>query len=842
MGGLTLYAWRSLVARPLRTLLTMVGIALGIAVLYAALATNAGIERAIDRTVHDLVGRADLRVEAFAEAGLSTQTVEAIAGTAGIAVVAPTLQRRTYLEPTPGGPLGLSSAGPVTVLGIDPGPYLRIHDLVLVAGAPLATSTEPSALISERMARDTGLGLGDALTILGADRPRTERIVGILAGDGPLVGAPGRTIIVSLGEVEQLFKTDRVSRVDVRLASDASPDAVTADLERRLTAEPYVLSRPADLARSLRASTIDFQSTTALVAALALFGGAFLIFNTLAMTVTERAREVGLLRAAGASRGQVNRLILSQALVIGLAGSGLGVLFGMGLAWAIARYIRVTGLVPIQGPPLQASAVAIAFMVGTLVTLAAALEPAVRAGRISPIEALRPSIPGSIVGARLRWLVVVFGVVALGGLLLFPAAAGSAGLLRWLAVYGILLLATLLTPFLLGPLGRLAGIPFALIAPVAERLTRGSLVRDRGRATLTIGALTVGLAMIVALGGVAQDARRVATAWLSGVVPGDIVATSIRPVGAQEGVAEQLAAVAGVARVSPIGRFQVAYHGVRVEAAAMVGADLLADGRLTFLDGDRTAALTALDTGGAVIVPLSTAHRLALKLGDDLTFPIGGGRGQTLRIVGIVERTIPGTAGEAILTGWKDATDAFGVLGADAFAVRFAAGQVAAATPELDRVARSLALDPTPLGQIAGAVDAALGRVFGLFDALSLVAVIVAGLGIVNTLSMNVLERVRELGVLRAVGMTRRQVWRMVIVEAGVLGIVGAILGCVTGVVAGQVMIGIAGGGSLQLPFDPDWPTIGRTAVFGVTVAMLAAIWPARLAARMEIIRAVQFE
>ena len=820
----------------------MVGIALGIAVLYAALATNAGIETAIDRTVHDLIGRADLRVEAFAEAGLSTQTVEAIAGTAGIAVVAPTLERRTYLEPTPGGPLGLASGGPVTILGVDPGAYSRIHDLALVAGAPLDTSTEPSALISERMARDTGLGLGDALTILGADQPRTERIVGILAGDGPLVGGVGRTVIVPLGEVEQLFKTDRVSRLDIRLTSGASPDAVTADLERRLTVEPYVLSRPADLARSLRASTVDFQSTTALVAALALFGGAFLIFNTLAMTVTERAREVGLLRAAGASRGQVNRLILSQALVIGLAGSGLGVLLGTGLAEAIARYIRATGLVPIEGPPVQASAVAIAFMVGTLVTLAAALEPAVRAGRISPIEALRPSIPGSIVGARLRWLVVVFGVVALGGLLLFPAAGGSAGLLRWLAVYGILLVATLLTPFLLGPLGRLAGIPFALIAPAAERLTRGSLVRDRGRATLTIGALTVGLAMIVALGGVAQDARRVATAWLSGVVPGDIVATSIRPVGLQEGVAEQLAAVAGVARVSPIGRFQVAYRGVRVEAAAMIGADLLADGRLTFVDGDRTAALTALDTGGAVIVPLSTARRLALKLGDDLTFPIGAGRGQTLRIVGIVERTIPGTAGEAVLVGWKDATDAFGVLGADAFAVRFVAGQAAAASPELDRLARSLALDPNPLDQIAGAVDAALGRVFGLFDALSLVAVIVAGLGIVNTLSMNVLERVRELGVLRAVGMTRRQVWRMVIVEAGVLGIVGAILGCITGVVVGQVMIGIAGGGSLRLPFDPDWPTIGWTAVFGVTVAMLAAIWPARLAARMEIIRAVQFE
>ncbi len=842
MGGLSSYAWRSLVAHPLRSLLTVVGIALGVAVLFAALATNAGIEGAIGRTVRDLIGRADLRVEGFTERGLSPASVEAIAGTTGVAVSTPVLERRTYPAPDPLAPPSATLPPPVTVLGIDPATYPTLHDVDLAAGSGLELADTAGALITERMARETGLALGGTIALQGADGPRAEPIVGILAGAGPLATTDGRTVVLGLDEARALFGTAAVSRVDVGLGGDTSPGAVAVELEGRLTSEPYVVSGPDDLAASIRGSTVDFQATTALIAALALFGGAFLIFNTLSMTVSERVREVGLLRAAGATRRQVNGLVLTQAVAIGVAGSALGVVLGAGLAAFVAWSLRRAAVVPIDGPELTASAVAVAVVVGVAVTLAAAIEPADRAGRIPPVEALRPLGVGPAVRARLRWLVVVFVVVALAALVVWSSTVGLGGAVRWIAVYGVLLGVTLATPFLLGPLGAIAALPFRLLAPGAVRLTRGALVRDRSRTTLTVGALTVGLAMIVALGGMAQDARRAATAWLEGVVPGDLVATSIRPVGTDEPVRDDLAAAPGVARVSPLAAFEVAFRGLRLDATAVVGADLLADGRLTFTDGERTAALHALDEGGSAVVPRSVADSLGLRVGDEMAFPVGGGRDVRLRIVGIVERTIPGRTGESILVGWPDATDGFGVAGADAFAVRFAS----TATPEdragLAAVATSYALEANPVDRIAGAVDATLGRVFGLFDALALVAVLVAGLGIVNTLTMNVYERVREIGVLRSAGMTRPQVWRMVVVEAGVLGVVGAILGCASGLVAGQVMIGLAGGGGLRLPFDPDWRTIGAAAAFGIAVAMLAAVWPARQAARVSIVRAVQFE
>ncbi len=408
MGGLSSYAWRSLAARPLRTLLTVVGVALGVAVLFAALVTNAGIDSAIDRSVRDLIGRADLRVEGFTEGGLSPATVEAIGDTPGVDAITPTLERRTYLAPDPAAPPTGTLPAPVRVLGIDGASYAAIHDLDLAAGQPLVGSDGMGALITERMAHDTGLRIGDTIALEGADGPKSEPIAGIVRGEGPPGTTDGRTVIIVLHEAQDLFGTTGVSRVDVKLGAGATVDAVTVDLESRLTSEPYVVSGPAELAASIRASTVDFQATTALIAALALFGGAFLIFNTLSMTVAERAREVGLLRAAGATRRQVNGLIFTQALVIGLSGAVLGVVLGFGLAAFVAWYLQAARVVPIDSPVVTGSAIVVALAVGTLVTLAAAVEPADPgrpdpADRGAPADRCRTDGPGpaALAGRRL---------------------------------------------------------------------------------------------------------------------------------------------------------------------------------------------------------------------------------------------------------------------------------------------------------------------------------------------------------------------------------------------------------------------------------------------------------
>lgn len=832
--GLDRLAWRTVAARPLRSFLTIVGIALGIAVLSASLALGAALDQAVTREVHDMVGSADLRVSGFLETGLSDGSVATITGTAGVVDAAPVIEHRTFpLSPPSGG-----TADAVTVLGIDPASYGRLHDLQIAGGTALDGSAEPVALITEELARQDGYALGGKLSVLGRGGPTELRIIGVVPGIGPLPGN-GRTIVVPIEVGRAAFGLHGATRVDLLLAP-GSLVTVKAALEARMV-EPYVLASPADLASSLRAASASFQGTAALVAAIVLFVGAFLIVNTLSMTFGERAREVGLLRAAGATRAQLSRFVFSGALLLGVLGAAIGSLLGAGLAVIMASAVSdATGLAA-DVSRLDVAGMLTAAGVGIGITILAAIEPAVAAAQISPIEALRArlDLPGLRRG-RLSWIALIFLVVAALAMLGWPPVIAASSTERALAVYSVLLLATLISPFILRPMALLLGLPIRLLLRIEERLARGSLARDRSRTTLTLGSLVIGLAMVVALGWSAQAARASAFAWLADVIPGDELVSSIRPVGADEPVRDALAAVDGVARVTPIASFDLAFRGNRIDAAAVVGADFLADGRLTVVDGDRTAALTALDAGGTAILPAAVAHRLGLHVGDVMRIPVDSLHQLELTVGAIVERSMPGTSGEAILVGWKDATDSLGVQGADAFAVRFAPGAASTAAAALAGTAKTYALEANPIERVQGAIADALARVFSVFDALAIVAVIVAALGIVNTLTMGVMERIREIGLLRAIGMTRRQVMRMVVVEAAILGIVGVILGSIAGVGAGALLLELGGG--LGAPGGIPWLPIGIAAILGLVLPTAAALYPAHLASRISIVQSLHYD
>jgi putative ABC transport system permease protein len=219
---------------------------------------------------------------------------------------------------------------------------------------------------------------------------------------------------------------------------------------------------------------------------------------------------------------------------------------------------------------------------------------------------------------------------------------------------------------------------------------------------------------------------------------------------------------------------------------------------------------------------------------------VTGPTATTLRVAGIVAHSIPSNSEEALLVGWADATSRFGVTGADFFAIRYEPGQEATARPSLDGAALMYALEPNDRDRVQGTVGDALDRIFRLLDALALIAVLVAGLGMVNTLSMSVLERMREIGVLRATGMTARQVWGMVVVEAGLLGICGSAAGVAVGLLVGALLVAGSSGGFVV--FDPPWATIGLVFVFGILVSITASIYPAGIASRVSLGLALQHE
>src|SRR6185295_6896295 len=306
-------------------------------------------------------GRADLRIEAFGPRGLSAESLTAIEGAPGVVTAAPALERRTYLSP---GADQTEPGAPVTALGVDPGSESRVRDLVIVDGTGLDGGDGEEALVTQTLAASDGLAVGGTVTFLGPDGPVDLTIAGILAGDGPIVGTGGRTVVLPLATMQRLFADDTVTRVDVISGEGATP-AETADaIGVALTSQPYVLSSPGDVARSLRSSTADFRSTTALIAAVALFVGAFLIFNTLSMTVAERTRELGLLRAAGATRRQLGSFVLTQAVVLGVVGAIVGLVVGVVLAELMAIELRSVASIPFERVPPEPFAILAVVMIG----------------------------------------------------------------------------------------------------------------------------------------------------------------------------------------------------------------------------------------------------------------------------------------------------------------------------------------------------------------------------------------------------------------------------------------------------------------------------------------------
>ena len=836
----------------------MAGVALGVAVLFASLSAGATMDAAVARAAADEMGSSALRVEALEERGLSPATVALITRTAGVGVAAPALERETYLAAGPSRSPSAELPPPVTVLGIDAVAEPKLHDLPLSGGRLLTAADSRSAVITETLAGQERLRIGDSITLDGAASagPTAFAIVGIVSGDGSVPDAAGRLVIVPLTSAQALFDVTGVTRVDLGTRPGVTASDLVGNLENTITTEPYLLEKTSDTADSLRAEMADFSGTLLLVAAVVLFAGAFLIFNTLSMTVAERSRDVGLLRAAGTTRSQVMGFVLLQAFALGALGSVVGVIAGIGLASLALSWVDATGPIALAAPDISAGAIVLALVIGILMTLAASLEPAWRAGRIPPVEALRRGPRGALVGgARLRWLVLVFGVLAVAALAIWPTSssggagstAGSSGVtldfgfVGPLVVYGLMLAAVLMVPRVLGLLLRLAGIPFRIFRN-EERLARSSLARDASRTTLTAGALVMGLAMVVALGTAAQNVRQIGQSWLAETIPGSELLTSIHPISPTDPSISDIAALPGVKSVSPIGLFGVPFGGVRQEAAAISGKDFAADGRLVFVQGggDPAKAFAAIDAGGAVIVPQSLANQADIRLGDTLSFATGEAPTR-LVVVGIVAHSIPGDSQEAMLMGWSDALGPFGATGADMFAVRYQPAQESSARAAVDATASQYALQSADLGDVQGTVGDALDRVFRLLDALALIAVLVAGLGMVNTLSMSVMERVREIGVLRATGMSSRQVWGMVVIEAGILGLAGSLIGAAVGLLVGGLLVVWSSGG-FGLAFDPPWASIALAVLVGVLVSVAASIYPAGVASRQSIVRALQHE
>ncbi len=832
-------------ARPLRTALAVMGVALGVAVVTATIVTGSSSQQALRSATADLLGSADVRLRAFDDAGFQPRTLQAIRALPEVETAAPVSERRLLVSTAPG---ENEQVFTLLVLGIDPEVDPDIRPPQLTDGVALSANSPTDALVPASWAARHGLGLGDEL-LLGGRRQGMPalRIIGLVPDSGLAALDGGDVLIMSRATLDDAFEVPAPIRsIDLALAAgdDTALEGVTAILD-----EPFVVETADDAAARLASAQTAFTGVAFLFGLVALVVGAFLVGNTLAMTVGERTRELGLLRAAGTTSRQVLGIVLRQALAMGIVGGVAGVALGILLATAIIGFLGSTRAVLVGGVALPIVGLLVSFGLGLLVTLAGAVVPAARAARLSPLEALRPSRnPDRSLTDRLRPIVLGELVVVGLGIIGVVVVGVETPVLPLLLALGLLIGGAVAAAFILEPVGRAVGRPFEWFFGAQGLLGRANLGRDRVRTGLTVGAMMIALAAVVALGTVAESARAGTDRWVASILPGGFAIRASLPLEVDT-FRPTFEATTGVAVASPILELPAVRDtdGGRVETAvAGIDPNVFQDEDALIVSGAaRADAFAALRNGGAVLVPRSLADREGITVGDGIAIGLPGADTFDFSVAGILEYTIPArTPDGALLISTADARDRFGASAASLWAMvpqgDVPASSFAAAVRE---TAAGLAAQPLTARDLAGELSRSLDTLIGLFDVLALIAVVIGALGIVNTLGIGVAERVREIAILRSHGMTVGQVQAMVVAEAAIMGAIAGLLAIVTGLIVAGVLVGSDASAELAAGLRLPWALLIAVVLVGTGVAALAGLYPARVAASLPIVRHLkQFE
>ena len=839
-------AWRGLLARPLRTALAVLGIALGVAVVAATVVTGSASEQAVSAATADLLGRADVRVRAFADAGFGPRTLQSIRGRPGVVTAAAVSERRLTVSTAPGEDERVFT---LLVLGIDPEVDAELREPDLVAGRSLESGDAYEALVPAGWADRNGLTLGQTLLISGR-RPGLPglEIVGLMADTGLAALDGGDVLVAGREALDAAFEAPSPVRyVDLDLGAD--PTSAEIDAVTSVIGEPFVVETAEDAAGRFSAARDEFVAVALLFGVVALVVGAFLVGNTLAMTVGERIRELALLRAAGTTSRQVLGIVFRQAAALGVAGSIVGVVGGIALAAGMIGFLSSTRAIHLVGLPLPPGGLLAAFALGLVVTGVGAVAPALRATGISPLEALRPSHAADLgLADRLRPVIIAELFIALAGIGALALLGSDAPIGTILLSLALLVGGAVAAAYVLEPLSRVIGRPFEWFFGAQGLLGRLNLSRDRVRTGLTVGAMMIALAAVIALGTVSESARAGTERRVASILPGGHAIRTSLPLNVDE-FRGSFEAAAGVDVVSPVLELPVVRStDAGPEEAAIAGIDpnVFADADALLITGaSRETAFEALRAGGAVLVPEPLADRAGIGVGDLIAVGVPGAPTEELAVVGLLEYSLPArTPDGALVISSADARDRFGADASSLWIMLPQAGLADSAfAASVRETAVLLAAEPVTPRDLAGELGRSLDRLGGLFDALALVAVIIAALGIVNTLGVGVGERVREIAILRSNGMTVGQVQAMVVAEATIMGAIAGLLGVVVGLLVAFALV--AGGASDELAAGVrlPWPLLIAVPLAGTGIAALAGLYPARVAASLPIVRHLkQFE
>ncbi|RIQ20441.1 ABC transporter permease [Jiangella rhizosphaerae] len=845
---------KSLAARKLRLAMSAFAIVLGVAFVAGSYVFTDTIDRTFDDIFgglsSDVVVRPDLPGETDFFSGFATGTtttipsglVDDVAELPGVERADGEIENQSFFVLDTDGDVMTTQGAPGIAVNWHDGPnaegdpVLELVDGVLPAGPG-------EVALDDRTFEDSGYEIGDEVQFVSSgDEPRVSaELVGVVrfGESGSLAGAS--LSVFETGYAQELFLDgeDAYNRISVTAADGSSAEEVRDEIGAVLPAGLEALTG-ADVDEET-ASAIEeglgFFNTFLLVfAAIALFVGVFLILNTFSILVAQRSQEMALYRALGAVRGQVTRSVLLEAFVVGVVGSTLGLLLGLGVAQLLKSVFGAFGLELAGGLVLQPRTIVISYVVGIVVTMVAAFIPARRASKVPPIAAMRDDVVNTESSRRVHlWVgapLTLLGAAAMATGLF--ADVDDAALMVGAGIFAVFIGVALLAPVLATPVLRVVAGWYPSAFGTVGRLARENALRNPRRTAATASALMIGMALVTAISIVGASANATVDRALDDGVRAQFVISNAVGQPFSPAIAQQVGQVDGVDEVVSV---------------RMSGG--IVDGDQTFLQAfdpvayGRAADLEMVDGTdelgpGQFLIGEQQAESEGLSVGDTVRLQLPGSD-EEIELAGIYAQS-PLLAGGVVVSQQTLEDGAVPSLDSLLYVIADDGADLATLHDGLDEATADI---PTVTvqdqeeykQQSRDQVNQLLFLVYALLG----LAVLIAVLGIVNTLALSVMERTREVGLLRAVGMSRRQLRRTIRLESIAIAVLGAVLG---------VALGLLFGVSLQRAIADDGLEVlsipgGQLIVFVILAAIigvLAAVWPARRAAKLDVLRAITTE
>lgn len=853
MNAVTL---RGLLGRKLRTVLTMIAIVLGVSMVAGTFVLTDTVNQSFDKIFSTTNATTDAIVQGKSPVNtafnqpppLPASLLTLVKNTPGVKAAEGQISGTAQLVSKDGTSIGSAGGAPSLLFSMSIPPFAQSH--VVLGRSPHGKEL----VVDKDTFKRHKLRIGQSIGVVGVQRLQEFTLVGVIKfGNVGSIG--GATLIgMDLAHAQQI--TGRVGEYDqIRVAG--SPGISQTDLVGRIQARMPPSLRNSVKVETGQKNTQDQTSaianalsfiTIALLAfgGIAVFVGAFIIFNTFSITVAQRAREFGLLRTLGATRGQVLRSVILEALIVGVIASVIGLFAGLGIAQALNGLFVALGVdLPKTGMVVAARTVVVALLVGTVITLVASLWPAFRATRVPPIAALREGVELPR-GRFARYVPLAAGVVTALGLLLlvfgiFASISSTGSRLSLIGLGAVLLFLGVAasSPKLIAPVANVLGWPIEKLTHITGRLARENTVRNPTRTAVTAAALMIGLALVSFVTIFAAELRQTSNDAIDREIVGTFTIYNDNNSLIPEGVDVAAARVPGVQTASAVKITGAKIAGIgTVQVNAIQPATFPGVYRFQWAQGSSESA-AGMGTSDAVIDEnLAKDHKL--HIGSQLRVTTTTGAVRTFTVRGIYKTT----------QFLRDLTVRYDTVRKDwalkqdfAVVVNAAPGQNLTALKS--RLVGALRA-PYPTANVHSQQDfknqqsQSVNQLLALIYVLLAMSLIVSLFGIVNTLVLSIYERTREIGMLRAIGTTRSQVRWIVRWESVITSVIGALLGLVLGVVLAVLVT--AGDSSLGIEYAFPIGQLLIWMVVAMVFGIVAAAWPARRAARMDVLRAISYE